>query len=72
MVDIPNDNIKKQLVRNRLYDTKCMMGQCAVCPYEKIVDCTKCGVVYRSISYRMLKLPRFIRRENRKSTWDEN
>ena len=47
LVDIPNDNIKKQLVRNRLYDTECMIEQCVVCPYGKTGDCTKCGVVYR-------------------------
>ncbi|EYC19566.1 hypothetical protein Y032_0024g941 [Ancylostoma ceylanicum] len=46
LVNIPNDNIKKQLVRNRLYDKDCISEQCIVCPYGKVGDCAKVGVVY--------------------------
>ena len=47
LVNIPNDNIKKQLIRNRIYDTKCISEQCVVCPHGKIGDCAKLGVVYQ-------------------------
>ncbi|EYB81249.1 hypothetical protein Y032_0388g490 [Ancylostoma ceylanicum] len=47
LVNIPNDNIKRQLVRNRLYDTQCVLEQCVVCPQGKIGDCAKVGVVYQ-------------------------
>ncbi|EYC21254.1 hypothetical protein Y032_0020g81 [Ancylostoma ceylanicum] len=47
LVNIPNDNIKKQLVRNRLYDKHCTTEQCVVCPHGNIGDCSKVGVVYQ-------------------------
>ena len=48
LVSIPNDNIKKQLVRNRLYDRYCMLEQCCVvCPHGKVGDCAKVGVIYQ-------------------------
>ena len=47
LVNIPNDSMKKQLVRNRLYDTECILDECVICPYGKTGDCTKAGVVYR-------------------------
>ena len=34
------------VVRNSIYD-ECILEQCVVCPYGKIEDCTKCGVVYQ-------------------------
>ncbi|EYC01492.1 hypothetical protein Y032_0106g3723 [Ancylostoma ceylanicum] len=46
LVNIPNDNIKRQLVRNRLYDRACMSENCVVCPYGKTGDCAKMGVIY--------------------------
>ncbi|VDL75157.1 unnamed protein product [Nippostrongylus brasiliensis] len=46
LVNIPNDNIKRQLVRNRLYDTECVSENCVVYPYGKNGDCEKSGVVY--------------------------
>ena len=45
LVSIPN--IKKQLVRNRLYDKERITDQCTVCPYGRIGDCAKMGVVYQ-------------------------
>ena len=47
LVNIPNSNIKKQLVRNRLYDKECITDQCTICPYGKVGDCAKMGVVYQ-------------------------
>ena len=47
LISIPNDNIKKQLVRNRLYDRQCRTEHCIVCPYGKVGDCARAGVVYQ-------------------------
>ena len=47
LINIPNDNIKKQLVRNRLYDNDCISDRCIVCPYGRRGDCAKQGVVYQ-------------------------
>ncbi|EYB97674.1 hypothetical protein Y032_0138g2050 [Ancylostoma ceylanicum] len=47
LVSIPNDNIKKQLVRNRLYDRQCVSEHCIVCPHGKEGDCAKVGVIYQ-------------------------
>ncbi|EYB86087.1 hypothetical protein Y032_0286g1413 [Ancylostoma ceylanicum] len=47
LVNIPNENIRRQLVRNRLYDKACVIRNCVVCPYGRIGDCTKTGVVYQ-------------------------
>ncbi|EYC04086.1 hypothetical protein Y032_0090g2409 [Ancylostoma ceylanicum] len=46
LVNIPNENIKRQLVRNRLYDRTCISENCVVCPYGKVGDCAKTGVIY--------------------------
>ncbi|EYC03675.1 hypothetical protein Y032_0092g2556 [Ancylostoma ceylanicum] len=46
LVNIPNENIKRQLVRNRLYDRTCISENCVVCPYGKLGDCAKTGVIY--------------------------
>ena len=45
-VNIPNDNIKQQLVRNRLYDKQCITPNCIICPYGKPGDCDKACVIY--------------------------
>ncbi|EYC21311.1 hypothetical protein Y032_0019g3745 [Ancylostoma ceylanicum] len=47
LINIPNDNIKRQLVRNRLYDRSCITKNCFTCPYGKSGDCAKTGVVYQ-------------------------
>ena len=47
LVNVPNDNIKKQLVRNRLYDQYCNTEQCVICPHGRMGDCAKMGVVYQ-------------------------
>ncbi|EYB98371.1 hypothetical protein Y032_0131g1582 [Ancylostoma ceylanicum] len=47
LVNIPNENIRKQLVRNRLYDKHCISEQCVVCPYGNIGDRAEVTVVYQ-------------------------
>ena len=47
LVNIPNDNIKRQLVRNRLYDRACVSKNCVVCPFSKVGDCAIAGAVYQ-------------------------
>ncbi|EYB83376.1 hypothetical protein Y032_0337g2918 [Ancylostoma ceylanicum] len=39
LVNIPNENIKRQLIRIRLYDKACISGNCVICPYGKVGDC---------------------------------
>ena len=46
LINIPNDNIKRQLVRNRLYDRACVSRNCVVCPNGRTGDCARSGVVY--------------------------
>ncbi|EYC27399.1 hypothetical protein Y032_0009g702 [Ancylostoma ceylanicum] len=45
LVSIPNDNIRKQLVRNRLYDRQCVSEHCIVCPHGREGDCAMIGVI---------------------------
>lgn len=47
LVNIPNDTIKRQLVRNRLYENQCLSDSCVICPYGKIGDCSREGAVYQ-------------------------
>ena len=47
LVNIPNDNNKRQLVRNRLYDQQCVTDHCVVCPQGKPGDCSRSGVIYQ-------------------------
>ncbi|KAK6731093.1 hypothetical protein RB195_007514 [Necator americanus] len=44
LVNIPNDSIKRQLVRNRFYDRQCVSECCVVCPFGKAGDCANIGV----------------------------
>ncbi|EYC33036.1 hypothetical protein Y032_0002g571 [Ancylostoma ceylanicum] len=46
LVNIPNDNITRQLVQNRLYDRAFVSEDCVVCPHGKTGDCAKTGVIY--------------------------
>ncbi|XGW13724.1 hypothetical protein V3C99_000216 [Haemonchus contortus] len=46
IVEIPPNTLRKLLVRSRLYDTVCDTPNCVVCPYGKVGDCMKMGVVY--------------------------
>uniref|UniRef100_A0A7I4YFD5 Reverse transcriptase domain-containing protein n=1 Tax=Haemonchus contortus TaxID=6289 RepID=A0A7I4YFD5_HAECO len=47
LVNIPNNNIKQLLVRNRLYDKQCITKDCIICPYGKTGDCALIGVIYQ-------------------------
>ncbi|KAK6748873.1 hypothetical protein RB195_001474 [Necator americanus] len=47
LVNIPNDSIKRQLVRNRFYDGQCVSERCVVDPFGKAGDCANIGVIYR-------------------------
>lgn len=47
LVNIPSNNIKKQLVRNRLYDRQCISNNCVICPHTRTGDCSKSGVIYQ-------------------------
>ncbi|XGW35820.1 hypothetical protein V3C99_019196 [Haemonchus contortus] len=47
LVNIPNNNIKQLLVRNRLYDKRCITNDCTICPYGKTGDCAMIGVIYQ-------------------------
>ncbi|KAK6755593.1 hypothetical protein RB195_014142 [Necator americanus] len=47
LVNIPNDSIKRQLVRNRFYDRQCVSECCVVCLFGKVGDCTNIGVIYQ-------------------------
>ncbi|EYC41211.1 hypothetical protein Y032_0577g229 [Ancylostoma ceylanicum] len=47
LVNIPNDNIKKQLLQNWLYDEQCISEHCIVCPHGKEGDCAKVMVIYQ-------------------------
>ncbi|KAK6758223.1 hypothetical protein RB195_015818 [Necator americanus] len=51
VVEIPPTNLKKQLVRNRMYDRFCLTPDCVICPFGKEGDCMVSGVVYL-ISYK--------------------
>ncbi|KAK6732228.1 hypothetical protein RB195_016547 [Necator americanus] len=46
VVEIPPTNLKKQLVRNRMYDRFCLTPDCVICPFGKEGDCMVSGVVY--------------------------
>ena len=46
IVGVPPANLRKQLVRNRLYDRMCTMPSCVVCPFGREGDCMSSGVVY--------------------------
>ncbi|XGW03988.1 hypothetical protein V3C99_015267 [Haemonchus contortus] len=46
VVEIPPSNLKRQLVRNRLYDRRCQTPSCVICPSGKEGDCMISGVVY--------------------------
>ncbi|KAK6761680.1 hypothetical protein RB195_022676 [Necator americanus] len=42
-VKIPTNNLKHQLVRNRLYDTSCTTPNCIICSTG---DCLRSGIIY--------------------------
>ena len=46
LVEIPPNNLKRMLVRNRMYDRLCTTQDCKICPNGKVGDCMVAGVVY--------------------------
>ncbi|KAK6763798.1 hypothetical protein RB195_024214 [Necator americanus] len=46
VVEIPPNNLKHQLVRNRSYDTVCTTPNCIICPTSRPGDCLRSGVTY--------------------------
>nr|CDJ87762.1 hypothetical protein HCOI_00997000 [Haemonchus contortus] len=47
LVNLPTDNIKRHLIRNRLYDRACSTNNCVICPFGKGGDCTQRETVYQ-------------------------
>uniref|UniRef100_A0A7I4Z5C0 GIY-YIG domain-containing protein n=1 Tax=Haemonchus contortus TaxID=6289 RepID=A0A7I4Z5C0_HAECO len=47
LVNLPPGNIKRHLIRNRLYDRACSTIDCAICPFGRDGDCTQRGTVYQ-------------------------
>ncbi|XGW34592.1 hypothetical protein V3C99_018497 [Haemonchus contortus] len=47
LINLPGDNIKRQLIRNRLYDRACSTDNCVICPFGKVGDCAQRGTVYQ-------------------------
>ncbi|XGW33705.1 hypothetical protein V3C99_017826 [Haemonchus contortus] len=45
-VEIPPENLKRRLVRNRCYDLICLTPNCVVCPNGQGGDCMTSGAVY--------------------------
>lgn len=46
LVEIPPNNLKRMLIRNRIYDRLCTTTECKICPNGKEGDCMVSGVVY--------------------------
>ncbi|KAK6760129.1 hypothetical protein RB195_021583 [Necator americanus] len=46
VVEIPPNNLKHQLVLNRLYDTICTTPNCIICQTDRPGDCLRSGIVY--------------------------
>ena len=46
IVEIPPSNLKRILIRNRMYDRLCATTDCKICPNGKQGDCMSAGVVY--------------------------
>ena len=46
LVESPPDNLRKRLVRNRMYDRVCTTTQCVICPSGKPGDCMIVGSIY--------------------------
>ena len=46
ITDIPPRNLKRLLIRNRLYDRVCTTPDCVICPSAREGDCLSSGTVY--------------------------
>ena len=46
VVDLPPNNLKRLLIRNRMYDRICVTSNCVICPSGRSGDCMCMGTVY--------------------------
>ena len=46
IIEIPPNALRRQLVRNRLYDRLCRSENCVICPYGRDGDCMCSGTIY--------------------------
>ncbi|EYC41153.1 hypothetical protein Y032_0580g254 [Ancylostoma ceylanicum] len=46
LVELPPSNLKRQLIRNRIYDRLCTTSDCVVCPFGREGDCMRSCVIY--------------------------
>ena len=46
IIDVPPFNLKRLLIRNRLYDRTCATPDCVICPSGREGDCMSSGTVY--------------------------
>ncbi|XGW33913.1 hypothetical protein V3C99_017986 [Haemonchus contortus] len=47
LVNLLTDNIKRHLIRNRLYDRACSTNNCVICPFRRDGDCIQRGTVHQ-------------------------
>ncbi|EYB91262.1 hypothetical protein Y032_0208g2083 [Ancylostoma ceylanicum] len=46
IVELPPNNLRRQLIRNRIYDRLCTTSDCVVCPFGREGDCMRSCVIY--------------------------
>uniref|UniRef100_A0A0K0DFU6 GIY-YIG domain-containing protein n=1 Tax=Angiostrongylus cantonensis TaxID=6313 RepID=A0A0K0DFU6_ANGCA len=46
IIEIPPNTLRRQLLRNRLYDRLCETQNCVICPYGRDGDCMSSGAIY--------------------------
>ena len=46
IIEIPPNSLRRQLIRNRLYDRFCVTQKCIICPNGRDGDCMSTGTVY--------------------------
>ena len=46
IIEIPPNTLRRQLIRNRLYDRLCMTQDCMICPNGRDGDCMTSGTIY--------------------------
>ncbi|EYC24969.1 hypothetical protein Y032_0012g1613 [Ancylostoma ceylanicum] len=46
LVELPPSNLKRQLIRNHIYDRLCTTSDCVVCPFGREGHCMRSCVIY--------------------------
>ena len=46
IIELPPNNLRRQLVRNRMYDRLCATEGCIICPNGRDGDCMSSGTIY--------------------------